>query len=254
MPVRQVSFALYLFQNLDKMKLTNNLFSIVLCWLHEALTHWSLSGTLPYIVPFIHKLFAMQEINDDRDLQNMATRVLNLIARMNYPPNMLSNIIDQFLTILTTSSSWHMRIRALPVLQIFFFKHLFVMSSTQLIRIMEVIGQMLLDSQIEVRQLASITLGGLVRCSQRDAIQSLLTQFTTKIEIRIPKRKRDKVTGKNVEPVGFAEAVLHKHAGVLGISCLINAFPYEVPEWMPVILCQLAECMSDPAAEIQVII
>lgn len=223
-----------------------------MCWLREALHHWNLSGTLPYIVPFLQRIFAMQEVNDDQDLQMMATRVLNLIARLPYPPSMLPTLIDQFLTILTTSTSWHIRIRALPVLQIFFFKHLFVMSSDQLIRIMEVIGQMLMDTQIEVRQLASVTLGGLVRCSQRDAIQSLLTQFSEKIRVRIPKRKRDKVTGKNVEPAGFAEAVLRKHAGVLGISCLINAFPYEVPEWMPVILCQLADCMSDPAAEIQV--
>lgn len=229
-----------------------NYIDVVLCWLHEALNYWNVSGTLPYIVPMLPKVFAMQEINDDQDLQLMATRVLNLTARVNYPPSMLPKMTDEFLNILTTSNSWHIRIRALPVLQIFFFKHLFAMTSAQLLRIMQVIGQMLLDTQIEVRQLASVTLGGLVRCSQRDAIQKLLTEFTAKIQVRIPKRKRDQVTGRNVEPAGFADAVLHKHAGVLGISCLVSAFPYEVPEWMPAILCQLADCMSDPAAEIQV--
>ncbi|EIE84146.1 hypothetical protein RO3G_08856 [Rhizopus delemar RA 99-880] len=223
----------------------------ILCWLHETLIHWRLSGTLPYIIPFLPKLFVMQEMNDDQDLQVMATRVLNLVAQLSYPPSMLPDLIDQFLTILTTSTSWHIRIRVLPVLQVFFFKHLFAMSSAQLLRIMEVISQMLLDTQIEVRQLASVTLGGLVRCSQRDAIQSLLQQFEAKMRHKIPKRKRDPVTGKNVEPAGFAEAVLQKHAGVLGLSCLINAFPYEVPEWMPVILVELADCISDPAAEIQ---
>lgn len=224
----------------------------LLCWLYEATKDWVVAGTLPYALSFLPKLFVMQETNDDQDLQIMATNVLSSIARLNYPPSMVPKMIDAFLNILTTSSSWHIRIRALPVLQIFFFKHLFLMNSEELIRIMQVVGQMLKDTQIEVRQLASVTLGGLVRCSQRDAIQSLLTQFTSKMQVRVPKRKRDKVTGKNVEPAGFAEAVLEKHAGVLGISCLINAFPYEVPEWMPTILCQLADCMSDPAAEIQV--
>ncbi|KAI9483082.1 MAG: hypothetical protein EXX96DRAFT_599664 [Benjaminiella poitrasii] len=223
----------------------------ILCWLHEAFSHSSVSGTLPYITPLFPKLFTMQEINDDQDLQLMAGRVLSLAARVNYPPSMLPTLVDEFLTTLTTSTSWHIRIRALPVLQIFFFKNLFVLNSMQVLRIMEVIGQMLLDSQIEVRQLASVTLGGLIRCSQRDAIQTLLAQFTNKIQVKIPKRKRDGKTGRNVEPEGYAEAVLHKHSGVLGISCLINAFPYEVPEWMPSILCQLAECMSDPVAEIQ---
>ncbi|KAI8988823.1 hypothetical protein BDB01DRAFT_842338 [Pilobolus umbonatus] len=223
----------------------------ILCWLHDALSQWRVAGTLPYVIPFLHKVFYMQDINDDQDLQMMATKVLSLMAQINYPPHMIPKLIDQFLMILTTSSSWHTRIRALPVLQIFFFKHLFMMTSQELIRIMEVISQMLLDSQIEVRQLASVTLGGLVRCSQREAIQSLLDQYSIKTKTKIPRRKRDRVTGKNVEPAGFAEAVLQKHAGVLGISCLINAFPYEVPEWMPPILCELADCISDPAAEIQ---
>ncbi|KAI8373532.1 hypothetical protein EDC96DRAFT_498664 [Choanephora cucurbitarum] len=223
----------------------------ILCWLHESLNHWSVSGTLPYIIPLLPKLFAMQEVNDDQDLQRMATKVLSLVARVNHTPSMLPHMIDEFLTILTTSTNWHIRIRALPVLQIFFFKNLFMLDSNQLLRIMNVISQMLLDTQIEVRQLASITLGGLVRCSQRDAIQSLLAQFLSQIQIKLPKRQRDKLTGKNIEPAGFANAVLQKHAGVLGISCLINAFPYEVPEWMPSVLCQLAECISDPAAEIQ---
>ncbi|KAI7908029.1 uncharacterized protein BX663DRAFT_425475 [Cokeromyces recurvatus] len=223
----------------------------ILCWLYEAFSHASVSGTLPYITSLFPKLFIMQEFNDDQDLQLMAGRILSLVARINYPSSMLPTLIDEFLTTLTTSSSWHIRIRALPVLQIFFFKNLFTLNSTQVLRIMEVIGQMLMDTQIEVRQLASVTLGGLVRCSQRDAIQTLLAQFIAKIQVKIPKRKRDEKTGKNVEPEGYAEAVLQKHSGVLGISCLINAFPYEVPEWMPSILCQLAECMSDPAAEIQ---
>ncbi|KAI8387347.1 hypothetical protein BD560DRAFT_321031 [Blakeslea trispora] len=223
----------------------------ILCWLHESLNYWSVSGTLPYIIPLLPKLFTMQEVNDDQDLQRMATKVLSLVARVDYTPSMLPDMIEQFLTILTTSTNWHIRIRALPVLQIFFFKNIFVLDSEQLLRIMSVISQMLLDNQIEVRQLASITLGGLVRCSQRDAIQSLLTQFCSQIQIKLPKRQRDKITGKNIEPAGFANAVLQKHAGVLGISCLVNAFPYEVPEWMPSVLCQLAECISDPAAEIQ---
>ncbi|KAI9254007.1 hypothetical protein BY458DRAFT_521472 [Sporodiniella umbellata] len=223
----------------------------VLCWLHEALVHWRLPGILPYVPSFLPKIFVMQEMNDDQDLQVMATRVLNLIAQLSYPPNMLPGLIDQFLSILTKSTSWHIRIRVLPILQVFFFKHLFAMTGSQPLRIMEVVSQMLLDTQIEVRQLASVTLGGLIRCSQRDAIQSLLNQFEKQVHFKIPKRKRDPVTGKNIEPAGFAEAVLQKHAGVLGLSCLINAFPYEVPEWMPGALMRLANCISDPAAEIQ---
>ncbi|KAF7723510.1 hypothetical protein EC973_001885 [Apophysomyces ossiformis] len=222
----------------------------VLSWLHEALTHWRVAGTLPFVVPFIPKLFSMQEMKDDQDLQRGATRVLNLVVRLSYPPSMVPALVDEFVNILTKSSSWHIRVRALPVLQVFFFKHLFVLDSEQVLRIMQVISGMLLDSQIEVRQMAAVTLGGLVRCSQRDAITSLRSHYSALLGTRIPKRKRDNVTGKVIEPAGFREALLKKHAGALGLSCLVNAFPYEVPKWMPDVLCQLAGCMSDPA-EIQ---
>ncbi|KAG0174459.1 hypothetical protein DFQ30_004302 [Apophysomyces sp. BC1015] len=222
----------------------------VLAWLHEALTHWRVAGTLPFVIPFVPKLFSMQEMKDDQDLQRAATRVLNLVVRISYPPSIVPVLVDQFVSILTKSTSWHIRVRALPILQIFFFKHLFVMDGDQVLRIMQVIGDMLLDSQIEVRQMAAVTLGGLVRCSQRDAITSLKSHYSALLDTKIPKRKRDDVTGKVIEPAGFREAVLKKHAGALGLSCLVNAFPYEVPKWMPDVLCRLAGCMSDPA-EIQ---
>ncbi|KAI8379085.1 uncharacterized protein BYT42DRAFT_495617 [Radiomyces spectabilis] len=222
----------------------------VLCWLHAALTQWRVAGTLALVVPFLPRIFQMQEINDDQDLQQMAGRVLRLMAQVSYPPSMVCTMIDQFVAILTTSSSWHMRIRALPILQIFYFKHLFVMNSDQVLRIMSVISSMLLDSQIEVRQLASVTLGGLVRCSQRDAISMLRARYSKLLNTKIPKLRRDIVTGKAIEPAGYGEAILQKHAGALGLSCLVSAFPYEVPKWMPDVLCQLASCQSDPA-EIQ---
>lgn len=101
--------------------------------------------------------------------------------------------------------------------------------------------------------MAAITLGGLVRCSQRDAIESVQAQYSALLQTKVAKRRRDPETGKLIEIPGFDEAVLKKHAGVLGLSCLVGAFPYEVPKWMPDVLCQLASCMSDPA-EIQVCI
>lgn len=195
----------------------------------------------------------MQEIKDEQDLQSMANRVLNLMAIMSYPPpELVAQLIEQLLEILTTSKSWHIRIRTLPILQVFFFKHLFDMELNQVISIMDAVGGLLLDEQIEVRTLAGVTLGGLVRCSQRGAIDSLRQRYSNLLlNTKLPKRYRHEQTGKLIEPKGFSEALLKKHAGALGLSCLVNAFPYEVPNWMPTVLCQLADCMSDPA-EIQV--
>jgi proteasome activator subunit 4 len=220
----------------------------VLCWLHEALSNWRVAGTYPHILPLLPELFHMQDINDDHDLQTMASGVLNLIAQTSYPHTLVPQMVDTFAHILTESNSWHIRMKALPILQVFFFKHLFLLQSSEVIRIMDVITDLLMDTQIEVRQLASVTLSGLVRCSQRDAIHVLKKKYTDLVvNTRIPKRIRQPNGEKAPVPEGFQEALLKKHAGVLGLSSLVDAFPYEVPQWMPQVLVLLAGCISEPA-------
>ncbi|CDS14218.1 hypothetical protein LRAMOSA06388 [Lichtheimia ramosa] len=222
----------------------------VLCWLHDALRQWRVECVLPYVVSLWKRIVSMQELHDDPDLQAMASSVLNALTQFVYPPAMVEKLLEEFIAVLTKSESWRIRTRTLPMLQVFFFRNLFNMTSDQIVRVMSVVGGLLLNAQIEVRQMAAITLGGLVRCSQRDAIESVQAQYSALLQTKVAKRRRDPETGKLIEIPGFDEAVLKKHAGVLGLSCLVGAFPYEVPKWMPNVLCQLASCMSDPA-EIQ---
>ncbi|CAO3588698.1 unnamed protein product [Absidia cylindrospora] len=224
----------------------------VLCWLGVALTHWQMAGTLPAIVPFFPRVMAMQELSNnlDQDLQAMASQVLTLmLANMTYPPHMVATASGLLTNVLTTSTSWHLRIRSLPLLQIFYFKHLLGNQNTM--ALMDIVGGLLLDPQIEVRAMAGITLSGMVRCSSRQVVAVLRSKYTTLLCQPLPKRSRQRdARGKTIDPPGWQDAMLHKHAGALGLACLVNAFPYEVPDWMPPVLCQLAECISDPA-EIQ---
>ncbi|CAG8548665.1 30916_t:CDS:10 [Gigaspora margarita] len=219
----------------------------VLAWLYDALTVWQASATYPLILPLLPSLFQMQDVNDDQDLQAAATHVLNVIASFSYPPDMVQLIIDKFIEILTETPSWHVRVKALPVLQVFFFKHLFMLSEDKMIKVMDVVFVMLKDTQIEVRQLAAVTLSGLIRCSQRGAIATLKDQFFKLLDTKIPPRNTTHRAPRTTLPQGFQEAILTRHAGVLGLSCLVNAFPYDVPKWMPEVLVKLAECISDPA-------
>ena len=126
------------------------LFNLVLAWLYDALTMWQSTGTYPLILPLLPSVFLMQDVNDDQDLQAMATHVLNIIASYPYPPDMVPVMIDKFVEILTESSSWHVRVKALPVLQVFFFKHLFMLSKEKTDKVMDVVSGMLKDNQIEV--------------------------------------------------------------------------------------------------------
>eukprot|EP01027_Heterolobosea_sp_BB2_P003693 GEZU01005571.1.p2 GENE.GEZU01005571.1~~GEZU01005571.1.p2 ORF type:complete len:107 (+),score=30.05 GEZU01005571.1:297-617(+) len=47
------------------------------------------------------------------------------------------------------------------------------------------------------------------------------------------------------------EAMIMRHCGVLGLSALVLAFPYEVPAFMPQILMRLASYQNDRDVTIQ---
>lgn len=59
------------------------------------------------------------------------------------------------------------------------------------------------------------------------------------LEAKLPKKKDDATE--------YNEILLRRHAGALGLSSLIQAFPYEIPDkWMVECLIKLASCISDP--------
>ena len=131
----------------------------MLCWLHDALRQWRVECVLPYVVSLWKRIVAMQELHDDPDLQAMASSVLNALTQFVYPPAMVEKLLDEFVTVLTKSESWRIRTRTLPMLQVFFFRNLFNMSSDQIVRVMNVVGGLLLNAQIEASMIQSFLLG-----------------------------------------------------------------------------------------------
>ncbi|KAF9918681.1 hypothetical protein BX616_006764 [Lobosporangium transversale] len=218
----------------------------VLSWVYQALSSFRVQATYGVVLPLVPELFQMQDIPDDQDLQQLATFTLFRLARFAYPANIVPTMVDLFCNILKESTSWHIRNNVLPVVQVFFYTNLFSMDLEMMLKVMNAVSSMLLDPQIEVRQLAASTLSGIVRCSQRDATQRLISHFKELLKSTpLPARKR---RGPKNEPVneGYAEAIVRRHAGVLGLSSLLEAFPYDVPNWMPEAMVFLSGYFSDP--------
>ncbi|KAJ2289711.1 Proteasome activator BLM10, partial [Coemansia sp. RSA 2706] len=68
-------------------------------------------------------------------------------------------------------------------------------------------------------------------------------RFSAKLGAPLPRRRGGRPAR---DPGAYARRVLERHAGVLGLSCLVLAFPYTIPEWMPGVLVQLSGCIDDP--------
>ncbi|KAG0312267.1 hypothetical protein BGZ99_009606 [Dissophora globulifera] len=220
----------------------------VLAWVYQSLSGFRVQATYGVVLPLIPELFQMQDIPDDQDLQQLATLTLLQLARFVYPAHLVATLVDLFCKILKQSTSWHVRNNVLPVLQIFFYTNLFSMDVDMMVKVMDAVSEMLLDPQIEVRQLAATTLSGIVRCSQRDATQKLILHFKKPLlSTQLPSRnKRDRNGPKEALPEGYSDALVKRHAGVLGLSSLLEAFPYDVPNWMPEVMVFLSNYFSDP--------
>uniref|UniRef100_A0A3Q2Z487 Proteasome activator complex subunit 4 C-terminal domain-containing protein n=1 Tax=Hippocampus comes TaxID=109280 RepID=A0A3Q2Z487_HIPCM len=133
------------------------------------------------------------------------------------------------------SRSWHARYSVLTYLQITVFSNLFTLLSVpvEVQRIRKMVMRLLLDEQLEVRDMASTTLSGLLQCHFFPLDRSLQTQLSP--------------TFLKLNKLNMTAAdLVRRHAGVLGLSACILSSPYDVPKWMPQILMDLSDHLNDP--------
>ena len=116
------------------------------------------------------------------------------------------------------------------------------MSSAIISRVMEVLLDCLSDENVEVREMASKMLSGVVRCSQRQSIiplkvsniasYSMNPSFDITCQDRFVKlARRTKLPSRKDSK--YAESLRTMHSAILGICALIESFPYSVEPWMP---------------------
>ncbi|KAJ1556307.1 hypothetical protein HK405_002861, partial [Cladochytrium tenue] len=200
------------------------------------------------------ELFHMTQFQDV-DLQASASGVLSIVPLASFPPNVFDAALDTLMQLVSPPpvqhetlrdlSNWHVKVKALPLLQIIFFNQLHQMSPAQHQRILMGVAAVLGDSQVEVRQLAADTLAGLVRCSGRGAVDSLRAKFEGVLDSSSGAGRRRIRVDPAQSDGSAAAAVAQRHGAVLGLSALILAFPYDVPVWVPAVVRRLAACASD---------
>jgi proteasome activator subunit 4 len=216
-----------------------------LSWFASALTSYQTYGIASYLQQIILCILEMLDYSE-QDLSNMAVQVLKIFPNFLQDPIQLEGVLHTLSELCKKTSSdtnWHVKTRVLPVIQVLYFRHLYLLSGTSRKEIMDLLYILIRDPQVEVRKLASITLSGLVQCSERKEIESMIAKFRKLVaDSHLPKRKSS-------EPVtpSYSELLSKRHAGILGLCSLVLAFPYDVPGWMPSILVELAQSSTGPS-------
>ncbi|KAI1848829.1 hypothetical protein JX266_005257 [Neoarthrinium moseri] len=223
----------------------------VLTWLDSTLSSQECAQLVSFFPePFIDQLLHMMDVKEDPELMRLAYHVYRHLPNIPFRSGEDAAFISALIRIGKSATSWHQRLRALVNMQVIYFRRLFLTAPAQRELLFDAVGDMLSDPQLEVRTVAGATLAGMIRCSpaaiRNPIIKTLKKRFETQLE-RNPMPKK-KAPGTDT-PVNVTQQVVRRHAAVLGLGSLIEAFPYATPppQWMPEVLALLARrAASDP--------
>lgn len=192
---------------------------------------------LPVII-----LFDSQE--DDPELQHYCHRTVAYLSQMELPFSMIPLALNTVKQI-ASNNLWHPRRSILEYLQVMIFANLFAITSNPqfVLDVKDLVLSLLTDEQLEVREMAAVTFSGLVHYGFFQLDDELQKQFTKMANTKLKKKKKG-VIGAN--GLNNDAALIHRHAGVLGLASCVQAFPYDVPSWMPQILLDLGDHLHDP--------
>lgn len=234
----------------------------VLLWLDSTLSSHECTQLVPFFAGvFTGELLHMMDIKEDPELQSLAYHVFRHLPNIPHPAEQTSPFIQALIKIGQTATSWHQRLRVMINMQIIYFRRLFLLSAEDRDKLFDCIANMLQDPQHEVRAGASATLSGMIRCSPvalRDAVVDRLhARFTkTLAENPLPKKPRSHIgyssatSSRTITPTPeHTRLIILRHAAVLGLGALVQAFPYASPppRWMPDVLTTLStKAANDP--------
>ncbi|KAK9369687.1 hypothetical protein V1509DRAFT_561786 [Lipomyces kononenkoae] len=240
----------------------------MMLWFSSWLQQPCCAQLLPYFPKIIlPELLNLLDIKEDTEVTQLAVAMFKHFGNVPCPPHLLEDIIAGIVEIATTSNTWHQRLRVLAAVQVFYFRQLFLLSTKSRRVLFDCVSQLLSDPQLEVRDTAATTLSGMIRCSpaafRNNTIKKLQNQFTKMLHDN-PMPGRPLRGGSSGQPSSSASpsgistpngnseynaAIVLRHAAVLGLSALVQAFPYQSPppKWIPGVLTTLAnEAANDP--------
>ena len=231
----------------------------VLLWLDMTLSSFECTQLLEFFPNiFLEQLLYMMDVREDQELQGLAYHVFRHIPNIPHRIGEDAELIDALIRIGTTSPLWHQRLRVLINMQVLYFRRIFLISSVNQQRLLDCVATMLEDTQLEVRLGASTTLSGMIRCSPAALRSKVVQNFNKKfskmlLNSPLPPKLKGVSSGPNTRTSTptpeQSKLVLTRHASVLGLGALVQAFPYTSPppSWIPGVLTTLAtKANNDP--------
>ncbi|KAH9921997.1 uncharacterized protein BXZ73DRAFT_91690 [Epithele typhae] len=213
---------------------------VLICkWLFQLIHDTNAISAFDCILPLLPELIHFTEVNDNDELAYRAKLLMVRMCGVIVPRQFINPILDELFNAIQTFPSWKVRLKILPLVQVFYFRQSCLISDIKIIEMVEVICRCLDDEVVEVREMAATTLSGILRLSPRKSIITLKDRFVRLI-------KNSKLPADRKSPA-YNTAIRQLHAAILGVCALVESYPYTIERWMPELLTNiLAEHTYDP--------
>ncbi|ODV62158.1 proteasome activator BLM10 ASCRUDRAFT_27819, partial [Ascoidea rubescens DSM 1968] len=202
----------------------------MLSWLNQMLRSCSclsIIGLIPsHIFPFLFKLATMKDVCKLGNIN--LTPSIQGIAQIPYTKGQLQPIVDMIVKFgKVYANSWHELLRLIVFVEVFYFKQSLNLSVEDRRTLFEYIQSLLFNSNLEVRELSSSTLSGMIHVAPQVQRELLIKECIEKFGAILTNKKK-----KNKLPNG---ATIKFHGAVLGLGSLVAAYPYvsPPPKWIP---------------------
>ncbi|XP_076463728.1 proteasome activator complex subunit 4B-like [Babylonia areolata] len=191
------------------------------------------------VFPLLPVICNLSSVMNDEDLRTDCKATLTNLSSCLLTPDILPTALNTIKEV-AGLESWHARVAILHFVQIAVFGNFFLLQNQESqTAIRELLLHLLCDERLEVREVAAMTLSGLMHCGFLQMNSDMLSHFEHLRRVKLKKRQA------STEPDSL-EKLIKRHAGVLGLSACVQAHPYDVPDFIPQVLMDLSIHVNDP--------
>ena len=240
---------------------STNILETVAVWLSEIIFTSSATVSKSYydLLPFFCQFIGTET---DQEVSQACLRALCFLSVCIVPPDVIPYVLSMVDTVLQ-STSWKSKLSILEFLQVFVFTNFMsICLHEEWVEKTETLTtSMLADENANVQQKASKVLGGLIHSNFLDDQyqEKVLQKFRMKIRVKMSRKKN---SGGKIRPgtkfekssisslrktlTTNKQAMAEFHSGILGLCAIVEAYPYDVPKFVPEILIELEKHLHDP--------
>jgi len=229
----------------DDTKRSNRTLEMVSLWIcHQIrLSSASLDPVLYSLLPYLCQFIGTER---DQDVSQSCLQALCYLSACILPNTAIQPLLNMVKRI-AMSESYKTKMSMLEFLQVAVFTNFpsLVCSPVYRNQVTSLTTSLLSDPHITVRQKAAKILGGLLHSGflSGSSLDILLCDLRGRVRTKMTRQGK---RFRKEEGDQGAQDKLNHHSGVLGLCAFVEAFPYDVPEFVPPILMELSTHLNDP--------